>query len=74
MQQTYLCKDFDQYFLYDEYNIFDCRGGVVVERSPRERDTGVRSTIGTDLFFKTTSDSSIAKRSTTGENVIDPRR
>lgn len=50
------------------------RGGVVVERSPRMRDIGVRSPVETNLIDKTGSDSSNATRSATGASVMGPLR
>ena len=49
------------------------RGGVVVERSPRMREVGVRSE-QTFKVVKTGSDSSTAKRLATGVSVTGPRR
>ena len=48
------------------------RGSVVVERSPRMREIGVRSPVGTNLIDKTGSDSSYATRLATGASVMGP--
>ena len=52
------------------------RNGVEVERSPRMREIGVRSPVATDRWkeVKTGSDSSTAKRSSTGVSVTGPQR
>ena len=44
-----------------------------MESSPRMLDIGVRSPIATNTIVKTGSDSSTAKRSSTGVNVMGPK-
>ena len=50
------------------------RGGLELERSPRMREIGVRSPVGTTCLLKQVSDSSTAKRSTTVVSVTGPWR
>ena len=67
-----------QYSIFDKQvsdsNILKRRGGVVVERSPRIREIGVQSPVGTILSLKTGSDSSTAKRMSTSVSVTGPWR
>ena len=67
-----------QYSIFDnqvsDSNILKRRGGVVVKRSPRILEIGVRSLVGTDLSLETGSDSFTAKRLSTSVSVTGPWR
>ena len=50
------------------------RRGLVVERSPRMREIGVRSLVGTDIGLSMVVTATIAGRSSTGVSITDPQR
>lgn len=54
-------------------NVCDRRYDPKVQRSPRMREIGVRSTVETYLCVKSGSDSSTAKCSTTSVSVMGPQ-